>query len=178
MVNNNRFGDVHVAEPNILAPLETDEEIDSGIGVEGCERPDGMREAGVVFHLALFVGAVVGIGGGEGGVRFAKVVDVVVDEAVVEAVAVGVFAKHAGVAAAVVRDGGEVAVSEEGFLGEGFALGAARGFGERGGDAGAGGAEEVGIGGFEEGRWQRAEETLGVRDGGDRQGFLVNAYRG
>lgn len=137
-----------------------------------------MREAGVVVDLALFAVALIRIRRGERCVRSAEIVEVVVvvDEAVIEAHPAGMFAQHAGVAAAVTSKRARGAVGEEGVLGKGLALDATWGFGQGGGDAGGGGAEEVGVCGLEEGGGEGAEEALGVGDRSDGEGFLVGAY--
>lgn len=177
-MDHNRFVDIHVSEPDILSPLETNQQVDGGVSVEGRKRPDGVREAGIVVDLALFAVALVWVRRGERRVRFAEVVEVVVDETVVEPRAAEVFAQHAGVATVMTAERGGGAVGEESVLGEGFALSATGRFRQGGGDAGGGGAEEVGICGFEEGGGEGAEEALRVRDCGDGEGFLVDADGG
>lgn len=105
-MNDNRLCDIHVPKADILSAFQADEEIDGGVSVEGGERPDGVREAGVVVLLALFAVAGIGVGGREGGVRFAEIVEVVVDEAVIETMTTRMLAQHPRVAAAGAADWG------------------------------------------------------------------------
>lgn len=53
VVDDHRSRDVDVPEPNRLTSLETDEEIDSRVGLFRCEAPDAVGEANVVGRLTL-----------------------------------------------------------------------------------------------------------------------------
>lgn len=156
VMNDDWPGYVDVAKANGVSALETDEQIDGGVGAGSGEIPNGVGEAGVVDDLALLVG-----GGGEA--RHG-------DASGIHAVLWGVHSVHVfggvgrgndavgSIVGLNVGELGEVALRGRGIAAVSstaaavaLALAPAGRLGQGAGDGGAGGAHEAAVGGFEKG---------------------------
>lgn len=178
VLNDHRSSDINIAETNSLATLEADQKIDGWVGIACGKLPDLMSKSSVIvdLSLALCLGR---LGARAEGRITSSIRSLGNRRWLRSAQRRGVLGLLMGVLGSVrspIRSNRFCWFSRRLFFSS-LALPSPWRLRKTGSDARAGGAHEAAVGNLEEGRWECTEDSLRVRNGLIRSGFLLRANR-